>query len=71
MQQFHSIAYAWPNATRLLLEWKDGEEGDLLTLPVAVPFLVECRQERKPDLRAPVPPLCWRETEDSLFEPVQ
>jgi predicted component of viral defense system (DUF524 family) len=71
MRPFHSIAYGWPNASRLLLEWKDGEEGKLLISPKTVPFLTECREECCPDYKASVPPICYRDMEDSLFEPIQ
>jgi predicted component of viral defense system (DUF524 family) len=71
MRPFHSISYGWPNATRLLLEWKDGEEGRLLGAPPSVAFLTECREELCPDRKASVPPICFRDMEDSLFEPMQ
>ncbi len=71
MEPFHRIVFAWPNHA-IEIEWEGGKEGPAAVLPHH-DFLAECTVELELDPfgRAGVPAICWRETEDTLFEPLQ
>lgn len=72
MRPFHSIVYKWPNDAKLLIEWINGSEGDAVDPPL-IDLVEGCTEELEPDKLASmaIPAICWRDTEDSLFEPMQ
>ncbi|WP_041230870.1 DUF2357 domain-containing protein [Deinococcus peraridilitoris] len=72
MQPFHRLVFQWGEALALDLSWREGEEGEELA-PPPVPGLWQAIEERKQDefgVRG-IPPICWRDTQDVLFEALQ
>jgi predicted component of viral defense system (DUF524 family) len=72
MRTFHRLKFSWESAVRLEIECARGSEGALVQ-PPEVPYLIEVTEENQPDRHAQrgIPAICWRETSQTLFEPLQ
>ena len=71
MLAFHRIVFDW-GPQKLEIEWDGGEEGANV-VPPNRNFLASCTEELLFDKfgQAGIPPICWREEEDTLFESLQ
>jgi predicted component of viral defense system (DUF524 family) len=72
MRPLHRIVLAWSESHTIEIEWDGGLEGERVEPPEHA-YLQEASLEQQLDTFGVfgTPPICWRESEDGVFAPLQ